>query len=221
MKTSSGRLLTLSAVLLALFLALTVSVVAGWSQPLDDAWFSLMAGAEVPWLVSVAKVFHQLGGFPTAFIVALAIGGVFIGMKKWWALGAWAAMVGGAEILSIVTKLMIDRPRPVDSILHEPSASYPSGHAMVSGAAIGIGLAVLAGLIWRRRSSLFLGFGIAFAFLMALSRTYLRVHWLTDVTGGLLFGTAVVCFVTAVLLRRGIDDGVTGSDATGIEIPPS
>ena len=73
---------------------------------------------------------------------------------------------------------------------------------MVSGAAIGIGLAVIVGVIWPNRHRLFLGVGIAYAVVMAWSRTYLLVHWLTDVVGGLLFGTAIVFIVAAVLLQH-------------------
>jgi len=204
MNTMSRNRFILSAVLLGLFIALTVAVVGGWTQGVDDAWFSMMKDVEVPWLVTIAEGFHHLGGFPIAFIVAVGIGVLFMAMKKWWALAAWAGMVIGAEFLSIVTKYMVDRPRPVDSILHEVSASYPSGHAMVSGAAIGIGFAFLAGLIWYHRGRALLWIGIVFALLMALSRTYLRVHWLTDVTGGLLFGSAVVAFVAGILAMRSI-----------------
>jgi len=215
MGTTSRYRFILSAVLLAFFIALTTAVVAGWTQGVDDAWFSLMEGVEVPWLVAIAEVFHYVGGFPFAFVVALGIGGLFIAMKKWWALGAWAAMVIGAQVLSIVTKQIVDRARPVDSIIHEASSSYPSGHAMVSGAAIGIGFAFLAGLIWYRRSRALLWVGIVFALLMALSRTYLRVHWLTDVTGGLLFGSAIVAFVAGMLSMRSDGDESDPDAASG------
>ena len=202
MKASPRTVLAISGILFALFLMVTVAVVAGWTQPLDDAWLSLMASVEVPWIVAVAEGFHIVGSVPVAFATTLVVAGLFIGMKKWWALGAWAAIVAGAQILSTVTKLIVDRPRPIDSLVHESSASYPSGHAMVSGAAIGFGFAVLAALIWQQRARLLLWLGLAYAALMALSRTYLRVHWLTDVVGGFLFGTAIVCFVAAVVLHQ-------------------
>jgi len=179
----------------------------GWVQPLDDAWRSLMADTEVPWLVAVAKGFHVVGGVPVALTTSIVIGVAFAVAKKWRLLWAWIAIVAGAQILSTFVKLLVDRPRPVDALVHEASAAYPSGHAMVSGAAIGIGLAVLAGFVWPRRSRLFLYIGIAYAVLMALSRTYLRVHWLTDVVGGLLFGSAVVAFVATTAMYRRVDGG--------------
>lgn len=191
------------------FLLLTVLVVAGWTQSVDDAWLSLMEELEVPWLLSVAELFHHIGSFPIALATSVLIAVAFIVAKKWSAFWAWFAIVAGAQVFSTVTKLLVDRPRPIDALVHESSASYPSGHAMVSGAAIGIGLAVIAGIIWPNRYRLFLGVGIAYAVVMAWSRTYLRVHWLTDVVGGLLFGTAIVCLVAAVVIQR------RGSAGTG------
>ncbi len=193
--------------MLVAFLFLTVLVVAGWTQSVDDAWLSLMEDLEVPWLLSVAELFHRLGSVPIAVVTTVVVAVVFMAMRKWRIAAVWVGIVVGANALSAITKLLVDRPRPVDALVHESSASYPSGHAMVSGAAIGIGLAVIVGVIWPNRHRLFLGVGIAYAVVMAWSRTYLLVHWLTDVVGGLLFGTAIVLIVAAVTLQRRTDVG--------------
>lgn len=164
----------------------------------DDAWHSTMASAESPGLVSVAEWFHVVGSPLVAVPVAIAVGVGFLVARKWDLALAWVAMIGSARITSTVVKLLVDRPRPEDALVHESSAAYPSGHAMVSGAAMAIGLAVLLGFIWPRRHTLFLWFGIVYAALMALSRTYLRVHWLTDVVAGLVLGVAFVLIVAAL-----------------------
>ena len=190
------------------FAVLTLFVVAGWTQSVDDAWLSLMEDLEVSWLLSVAELLHRLGSFEVALATSVLIAAAFLIARKWWAFWAWFAIVAGAQVFSTVTKLLVDRTRPVGALVHESSASYPSGHAMVSGAAMGIGLAVILGIIWPNRYRLFLGVGIAYAVVMAWSRTYLRVHWLADVVGGLLFGTAIVCLVAvAVIQRREIAEG--------------
>ncbi len=196
------RAFRLGGGLFAAFLLLTAVVVAGWTQSVDDAWLSLMEDSETLRLVSIAELFHDLGSFPIAAVTTMVVAVGFAAMRKWWAVVAWAGMVVGANVLSTLTKLLVDRSRPVDSLVFEPSASYPSGHAMVSGAAIGIGLAMIAGILWPHRRRLFLSIGIIYALVMAWSRTYLRVHWLTDVVGGLLFGTAIVCLVAAVVIQH-------------------
>jgi membrane-associated phospholipid phosphatase len=166
-----------------------------------------MADAESAWLVSVAEWFHVVGAAPVAVPIALVVGVGLLVARKWDLALAWVAIVGGAQISSTVTKLLVDRPRPLDALVHESTAAYPSGHATVSGAAMAIGLAVLLGFIWPRRYNLFLWIGVVYAVLMALSRTYLRVHWLTDVVGGLALGCAFV-LVVAVLVQQGASDVV-------------
>ncbi len=210
MGISTDKRFRVCAGLFGAFLLLTAIVVAGWTQSVDDAWLSLMEDLEVPWLLSVAELFHHLGSVPIALVASVLIAVMFVIARRWWAFWTWFTIVAGARVFSTITKLLVDRPRPVDSLVHESSASYPSAHAMVSGAAMGIGLAVILGTMWPRRNRLILGIGIAYAVVMAWSRTYLRVHWLTDVVGGLLFGSAIVCLVAAAAIqrRRDVRDGV-------------
>lgn len=187
------------AVLAAFFGFLTSFVLAGWTQALDDAWHSAMASVESPGLVAVAEWFHVAGSAVVAVPIAIAVGVAFLVAKKWDLALVWVAIVGGARVTTTAVKLLVGRPRPEDALVHESSAAYPSGHATVSGAAMAIGLAVLLGIIWPRRHTLLLWIGAVYAVLMALSRTYLRVHWLTDVVGGLALGCAFVLVVAALM----------------------
>ncbi|MEN8234032.1 MAG: phosphatase PAP2 family protein [Actinomycetota bacterium] len=187
----------LAGALFAAFAVLTVLVIAEWVQPIDEWWDELMRSAEVPWLVSVAEFFHHAGAFPIALGTTVVVAVAFLVARKWWVAGAWVAMVAIAEILSVTTKALVGRERPGEAFVHETSAAYPSGHSMVSGAAMGIGLMVLLAMLWPHRARLFLWIGGVYAVLMAWSRTYLHAHWMTDVVGGLLFGTAVVLVVAA------------------------
>ncbi|MDK1009830.1 MAG: phosphatase PAP2 family protein [Actinomycetota bacterium] len=188
--------------LLAPFGALTVFVVSGWTRSLDDAWNTAMSAGEAAWLVNVAMVFHHGGTFPIALATVVIVTIGFLALRQWWIAGAWVAMVAVSQLLSKFTKALVGRERPLDGLVQESSAAYPSGHTMVSGVAIAVGLAVLLGILWPNRHRLFLSIGIWYAVLMALSRTYLRAHWLTDVVGGLLFGAVVVLVVAAMAARR-------------------
>ncbi len=191
-----------SAGLFVSFVALTALVLGTLTRSVDDAWNAAMADAEMAWLVGTAEIFHRTGAVPIALLVAVIVAVVFLVMRRWWLAGAWVAMVGGTQILSTVTKVLVGRDRPLDALVHESSAAYPSGHAAVSGAAMAIGLAILLGILWPNRYRLFLSAGIVYALAMAWSRTYLRVHWLTDVVGGLVLGTAVVLVVASVTVPR-------------------
>ena len=195
-------MLTLVAGLVGLFLVLTLLVVAGWTQAVDDSWNQAMADLELSWLVNVAEAFHRIGGVSIAFLTVVVVAAIFVAKKRWWFAGAWLAIIVVTQVLTTFMKTAVGRDRPLDALVHESSAAYPSGHASVSGAAIAIGLAVLLGFLWPHRNRLFLLVGAAYAVAMAWSRTYLHAHWLTDVAGGLLLGTAVVCAVSLTMADR-------------------
>jgi membrane-associated phospholipid phosphatase len=117
---------------------------------------------------------------------------------------AASVAVACATLLVAVLKEVFDRARPptadptIDPIGVLPaSASFPSGHAATAFAA-----AVAVGLIHPRlRGSL-----LALAALVALSRVYLGVHYLTDVLVGsalgVVLGAAAVWVVQAVAAQR-------------------
>ena len=94
------------------------------------------------------------------------------------------------------------RVRPPMSLVEITNWSFPSGHS-VSGAAIAIAaVIVLVPASPRRRNLEMLAVG--FAVVMALSRVYLRVHWLSDVAAGAALGAAIAIGVAAIIHR--IDD---------------
>ncbi len=204
MLESPAKLLRLAAVLFGLFLMLTVLVIADWTQGLDDRVADVMRDAEVPWLVSMAELFHYIGRVPLVLVV-VAAGFAALGFaKQLHAAFVWLGMVAVAAVLSELTKELVGRDRPVDALVQEHSFSYPSGHSMVTAAAIGIGFAIVASILWPQRRRLFLWTAYVFAALMVLSRIYLRAHWLTDTLGGLFFGAAIVA--ASVAIWR-MDDG--------------
>lgn len=202
MRHGAHRLPRLSAAAIVLFAILTLVVVIGWTQVIDDSWNTAMASMETASVVAVAETFHWLGSFSAALFTSVFVTALLMVQRKWELALAWIAIVGGSQFLSITTKILIGRERPLDSLVIESSAAYPSGHAMVAGAAMAIGIAMIAGVLWPRNRRLYFGVAVSYAFLMAWSRTYLRVHWLTDVVGGLLFGTAMVFAVMWLVMRR-------------------
>ena len=173
------------------------------SEPfaLDRAWSDAMQDIQTPLLKRVALVFDALGhGFGLALTLA-AIGIVLSLARRWFALLTFTVAEGVSNLVSLILKALIGRARPPDGVVHPLTSSFPSGHATYAGATcIALVLLFTAPGRHRRWSWLLATVGVAG---MAWSRTYLQVHWLSDVVAGALLGVGVslVVFATAQILR--------------------
>lgn len=109
----------------------------------------------------------------------------------------------GALVLSQGLKHLVDRARPVFEapVAEALGPSFPSGHALGS-AVFWTTCAVLA-MPRVARPRLLLAGAVLVAVLVSASRVLLGVHFLSDVTGGLLLGLgwAAVCTAVFVLER--------------------
>jgi undecaprenyl-diphosphatase len=104
-----------------------------------------------------------------------------------------------ASILSVgcvqVIKHTVGRARPTEILVHADLGSFPSGHT-ANAATMVVVLAILFPRVWVWVV------GAAWAVLMAISRTYLGAHWLSDTIGGLLLGAGIALIVWAPLAYR-------------------
>jgi membrane protein DedA with SNARE-associated domain/membrane-associated phospholipid phosphatase len=132
-------------------------------------------------------------GSPVAMAIIGAGGALLLLVRRQWVVvAAWAAAFGGAGLLTIVLKNLIQRPRPpaaADS-LYGTSFSFPSGHAL--GSLVGYGmLAYVIGSIWiegrRARFRLVVGTAVL-VIAIGISRLYLGVHYFSDVVAGYAVG---------------------------------
>ncbi len=107
------------------------------------------------------------------------------------------ALIIGLIICNLTLKPLVARVRPFDAndinlLIPPPSDwSFPSGHTCSSFAA-----AIAAGLALKGRAWLF----IIPASLIAISRLYLQVHYLTDVLAGAAIG-ALAAIIAYYLLK--------------------
>lgn len=148
-------------------------------------------------------------GSPLAMTL-LAIGGALLlaALEEWIVLGGWIAAFTGASALDRWLKLVVHRPRPpyAAAIIHYPTWSFPSGHAM--GSLVGFGMLAyvlvrFAGGIRRARIVVW-GLAALLIVLIGASRMYLGVHYLSDVVGGYAVGAAwlAVCIWGVELADR-------------------
>jgi undecaprenyl-diphosphatase len=137
----------------------------------------------------IAETFAWLGGVWINWTIRIVAFVVLAVRRQFLQLAAFALAVLTSEILIGTLKAAYDRPRPPGALVATSGASFPSGHA-IAGAVTAVGIVLVAvppgAARWKWEAR-----AIAFAFLMALSRVYLRAHWLSDAVAGALLGGAI------------------------------
>ena len=134
--------------------------------------------------------FLGAGWFGVLLVPILGAIGLVLLKRPWSAvffITAEAASAGAVQVL----KHLFGRARPEEIIVISDYGSFPSGH--VAGAAT---LAMAAFILFPRLWVALVG--IVWVVLMAISRTALHAHWLTDTIGGALIGAGMVLIVAGI-----------------------
>lgn len=147
-----------------------------------------------------------LGGITVLTLLTLAVlAFLILRGQRASALFLAIAIVGG-QVLSHLMKFSFARPRPelVPHIVEVSSASFPSGHSMMSAVTY-LTLAVMLARTERRiRIRVFyIVVAAILTMLVGLSRVYLGVHWPSDVLGGWSLGAAWALGVWLLARRMG------------------
>lgn len=154
-------------------------------EEIDLEWMEEVLDLRSPFWEVPSRALDFLGGGWFAIVaVPVGIAAAFLVRRRPRAalvfVGASALSAGLVQAL----KVLFSRARPEDILLDLHSGAYPSGH-VANAATIAVLLALLLARAWVLIP------GVAYVVLMALSRTYLGAHWLTDTAGGALLGIAV------------------------------
>lgn len=169
----------------------------GFVQDVDDWWLDLMVAARVGPLVWVAKALAFAGSVWLNWPIRVAVLVLLAVRRRWLQLTAFVLALATSEPLIGLMKAWYGRPRPVGGLYATDSFSFPSGHA-IAGAVTAVGIVIVLLPPGPRRWRWELQ-AAGFAGLMALSRTYLGVHWLSDVIGGTLLGVTLAVGWPALL----------------------
>jgi undecaprenyl-diphosphatase len=134
------------------------------------------------------------------FIAAVAF---LVWQRRYGAAVFLGLATGGALALETTMKIIFERPRPRLAWARVlPDYSFPSGHTMNS-VVFYVAIAVVVWSILGRRIGL-VAFTVAIVLALGVgvSRIYLGYHYLTDVVGGLMAGTAWLLVVGAAFRAR-------------------
>lgn len=159
------------------------------------------------WLVDTARDFTALGSTGVVvFIVVLAA--LFLILTRKFSTAAYviaAAALG--TLLNNLLKVGFARPRP-DIVAHSvevQTASFPSGHSMMSAVVyLTLGMLLARSQADRRVKIFVITVSGLLTLLIGVSRVYLGVHWPTDVLAGWALGAgwALLCWLLMLRLQN-------------------
>lgn len=209
MLVDARRGLKVSGALLAGAAAVSTAVVLPATRPVvqavdDAAWRWAGAVQNAP-TTAAAQALSVLGSAYVTWPLRGAELLLIARRRRWLRLGSFSLAVVTSELCIGSVKDAVDRPRPPGALIGTTAASFPSGHAIAGAVTAGGLVLVLARpgpSRWRWEVR-----GAAFGAVMALSRVYLRAHWLSDTVAGALLGAGLAlgwpALLTAVRERRG------------------
>ncbi len=151
------------------------------------------------WLTDFSKVFTYLGSGTFTWGLTIVCAALLAARRRWTEFGV---LLAGMTLISVgfhEIKVAIDRPRPEEALVGYSGSSFPSGHAAHS--VLYVWLAVTIVLRLRpgmARGAAVVAGGIALTVLVGLSRVYLGVHYLSDVSGGWALGAAAFALCGAI-----------------------
>jgi undecaprenyl-diphosphatase len=158
------------------------------------------------WLQEFGRDVTALGSFAfLGFVFAAAVGYLLLVRKRAVALLVFVAVLGG-ELISTLLKMGFDRPRPeIPHAARVFTASFPSGHAMLSAVTfLTLGALLTRVNADRRVKAYFMVIAVFLTIAVGVSRVYLGVHYPSDVLAGWCLGAAwaLLCWAGALWLQQ-------------------
>jgi len=157
---------------------------------LDHATAELVRVFRFSQLVPMTVWITSLGAAKVVIFFVLVTCLVLWLNKKPWLIAGLLLSTIGSTLFTSVSKLIFQRPRPMEAIMSESSYSFPSGHATIAVAYYGfMGYLLIRSARQRSAQVRLLMMTLVIILLIGGSRLYLGVHYLSDVWAGFLVGT--------------------------------
>lgn len=125
------------------------------------------------------------------FVILAIVSAAILLIKRYYVLGLWIlGTIGVGGILGVVLKDIFHRNRPYDHLLVDTGFSFPSGHSLSSTLIVMMLFLVFFPKIkhtWIKSCSYIIVTILWISILF--SRMYFHAHFLSDVIGGVSFGT--------------------------------
>lgn len=188
--------LAFSLLLLGIFVYLLRQALGNGLHAFDE---QVMAAVKAQRSFRLTRIFLEvtaLGSFPVLFLECIGVL-LLLGLAGRW-LHFWQLLfvsLGGFGLMELI-KWLVGRERPplADQLDVVSGYSFPSGHSSSSsGIYFTLAFFLLPLLPSDLGRGLWLGWVGLFVSLIAASRVYLGVHYLTDAGAGFCLGTGLAC----------------------------
>lgn len=197
----------IASIYLALFLILLILVKTNSTivTSFDKFVQNLLLPITNPTNTRIVEKITYLGGPRIAAILSIIVS-LYMFIRHNFKAGIWSAstLVIG-NLINVLAKNLIQRPRPSDKLVAIGGYSFPSGHTF--GAALFIFFVVFLIVpqikdVTLRRILTFLGF--LWILIIALTRVYLHVHYPTDTIASVLL--VLFLWESSLIIWRRISD---------------
>ena len=203
-----------TAVLVFVFIALTIAIAAGAFTSLDLQVAQGMHGAWQPSLHLLFQVIAELGSIELTTVLMLGLT-IYLWRSGFGSDALVFVVFIAAQAFELYYKWNLYHPQPPRSLAESdgPSISmlfagtgagnsFPSGHVLRAVIVYGLLAFVIRRLaVSQRIRALAAALAVAVIALVSIDRLYLDVHWESDVLGGLILG-AIALVAGTVWLDR-------------------
>jgi membrane-associated phospholipid phosphatase len=152
-----------------------------------------------PAFVTTMRVITNSGDTLT-WIIVLVLVGLWLLLRRLFRLAAFLAVTAiGSSLLNESIKHLVGRTRPVldNPVATATGKSFPSGHTQAATVGYGILVLIFLPVVARRWRPALVAVAAVMVLLIGFSRIALGVHYVSDVVGGLIIGTAWLLALTA------------------------
>jgi membrane-associated phospholipid phosphatase len=200
-RATERRILIAGATALVLGVLFGLLILARGNDALyvDAEWMEEIVEHRHPWWEVPSRIMDVLGGGLMSILISLTIVTLLFAIGRRWTALYFAIATLGSTLLVQTLKIIFARARPEDILVTLDSGSFPSGH-VANAATMATALVLITWRLWVVIA------GSIYVVLMALRRTYLGAHWVSDTVGGLLIGTGVAIVVWAPFALRIYDE---------------
>lgn len=179
-------LLTISTIFILTFFLITFYVLRNQTTGLDNFVFSLVPHNKI--LTSIMNLITTLGSTAGLSLIAILLFILIRDKRKSIFFPVNLALIGG---INYFLKFLIQRERPINSLIEVTGYSFPSGHSSSSLAFYGF----LIYYVYQncknpKLKTILISFLSILILTIGVSRIYLRAHYFTDVIGAFTYSLA-------------------------------